>query len=106
MKIRKQIFWRIFLSLSLSHNEIYTYDNIDREYKYKNENKSERKILYTRLFRAIRQIAVYSLYPPSVKVYQSSRGRVSRIVPRVKFSRDRADNALLRHLLFPCISLL
>lgn len=51
------------------------------------------------------KLPVYSLYPPSVKVYQSSRGRVSRIVPRVKFSRDRADNALLRHLLFPCISL-
>lgn len=78
MKIRKQIFWRIFLSLSLSHNEIYTYDNIDREYKYKNENKSERKILYTRLFRAIRQIARLQLIP-------SFRENVS-IIERQSFS--------------------
>lgn len=78
MKIRKQIFWRIFLSLSLSYNEIYTYDNIDREYKYKNENKSERKILYTRLFRAIRQIARLQLIP-------SFRESVS-IIERQSFS--------------------
>lgn len=78
MKIRKQIFWRISLSLSLSHNEIYTYDNIDREYKYKNENKSERKILYTRLFRAIRQIARLQLIP-------SFRESVS-IIERQSFS--------------------
>lgn len=77
MKIRKQIFWRIFLSLIL-HNEIYTYDNIDREYKYKNENKSERKILYTRLFRAIRQIARLQLIP-------SFRESVS-IIERQSFS--------------------
>lgn len=78
MKIRNQIFWRIFLSFSLSHNEIYTYDNIDREYKYKNENKSERKILYTRLFRAIRQIARLQLIP-------SFRESVS-IIERQSFS--------------------
>lgn len=84
------------------HNEIYTYDNIDREYKYKNENRSERKILHTRLFHAIRQIYPFTTYTLPWKPYQSST--VSRIVLNSRVTEQITRSyAICYFLAFLCV---